>query len=333
MHDQWVRLERYVLPKLGKRPLASVERHDVKQLIAGLTIEGHLAPRSIHHVYDALRSLFAYALANDPPLVDRTPCTLKVKRGELPVKRDKNPGWRAEATFSHGELLLLFTDERNPIDRRAFYALTFFCGNRFGEAAGRRIRDYDKHAQPLGRIRCATQYDDRPLKGEAPPRDIPVHPFLAWMLEQWLGSGFELIMGRRPRPEDWLVPSRMGRVRSLKHMEHRLEQDLERIGLRRRTPHNLRAAFISLAQEDGGERSVLELVTHKGNKDVWTGYSRFPWHVVCEHVARLRMEPPSSVPSAWPHSWPHAAGRSSQAIEIIELRKRDGRDLNPRPPA
>lgn len=327
VHDQAQRLRNYVLPKIGQMPLRDVATPNTREIIADLIREARLAPRTINHVYDAMRTMFAAALAAE--LIERSPCTLTTKgiNGGLPKKRDKNPAWRSSATFTHGELLDLFTDERIPIDRRTFYALLFFCGNRFGEAAGRRLRDYDRHAQPLGRIVCATQYEDQPLKGEAPPRDIPVHPFLAWMLEQWLSEGFELVMLRAPKPDDWLVPSRLGRVRSNKHMGHKLEQDLERIGLRRRTPHNLRAAFISLAQEDGGSRDILELVTHKGNRDVWSGYTRHPWRVLCEHVAMLKMPIPPDP------SRSHNRSHFAEIGSLLRDSQRDGRDLKQSPRA
>jgi integrase len=308
--DQRKRVAAYVLPRIGSRSMVSITTKDIKTIVAELVREKRLAPRTIHHVYNDVRGMFLAASTGDDPIIPRNPCTLSSKGydGGLPKKRDKNPAWRSKATFTHGELRQAFTDERIPIDRRTLYALIFFCGNRFGEAAGRRISDYDAEAQPLGRIVCATQYDDQALKGDAPARDIPVHPFLAWMLEQWLTEGFQIVMQREPKPDDWLVPSRRGELRASSHTRNRLMQDLERIGLRPRSPHVLRAAFISLAQQDGGERSVLECVTHKGNQDVWGGYTRHPWPVLCEHVARLRMEPPPrEAPS---HLQSHAEKRS-----------------------
>lgn len=305
VEDERKRVVAYVLPKIGKRMLASITTRDIKGIVAELVAEGRLAPRTVLHVYNDTRSMFKAATAGENPLIARNPCTLSSKGydGGLPKKRDKDPTWRGKATFTHGELRQLFTDDRLPVDRRTLYALIFFCGNRFGEAAGRRLRDYDREAQPLGRILCSSQYDDLPLKGEAPARDIPVHPFLAWMLEQWFSEGFELVMGRRPTQEDWLVPSRLGAVRSLSLTRKRLAEDLLRIGQRKRSPHALRAAFISLAQQDGGQRDVLEVITHKGNQDVWGGYTRHPWPVLCEHVAKLKLAPPVAEPQ--PHSWSH----------------------------
>ena len=55
-------------------------------------------------------------------------------------------------------------------------------------------------------------------------------------------------MGRPPRPEDLIVPSRRGNHRNVNHMGRRLHEDLERLGLRQRNQHDFRRTFISLAQ-------------------------------------------------------------------------------------
>lgn len=328
VHDQAKRLERYVLPMLGERPIASIKRDDIKAVINELQREGRLAPRTMHHVYDAMRGMFTAAATAEPPLIDRNPCTLSSKKsGELPKKRDKDSQWRKQAVFTHGELIDLFTNPIVPPDRRMYYALLFFCGIRFGEGAGRKWSDYDEHAQPLGRIVIDSQYDGEALKGDGESREAPVHPFLEWMLKRWREHDFAFIMGRDPKPTDWIVPSREWKHRSLKHMERRLGEDLERLDQRKRTPHDLRASFITLAQDDGGERPVLERVTHKGNTDVWSGYSRRGWAVLCEHVGRLRFPIPGS--EAPPHFQSHAQETTTEMPIFIERERRDGRDLNP----
>ena len=331
--DEAGRLRHHALGPLGARPVASITREDIRLLINGLVAGGELAPRTVHHVYDAIRGVMGHAV--EPlQILERNPCDLSVKRGELPRKRDKNPGWRRQALYRHGELFGLLTDERIPVDRRTFYGLLGLGGLRFGEAAGRKVEDYDTTARPLGRLLVATQYDGQPLKGDGPPREVPVHPMLQWLLEQWLQEGFELVMGRAPRPDDWLVPSRRWAHRSLKHMEHKLDQDAERIGQRRVTPHDLRRTFITLVQSDGGARDVLERVTHKGPGDVWSGYTQYPWEVLCAHVAALRIaQPTAGGVDVLAHGLAHPIPPMQKGPAFAEPSWRDGRDLNPRPPA
>lgn len=46
------------------------------------------------------------------------------------------------------------------------------------------------------------------------PREMPVHPTLARVLAEWKLSGFERFTGCPPRPEDLIVPSRLGKPRT-----------------------------------------------------------------------------------------------------------------------
>jgi len=77
------------------------------------------------------------------------PC--KLKRGSLPMRTDKDVKWRSTAIFTRREIEQIFVDDRIPWDRRMCYAACYFAGGaRFGEAAARRWRDYDRERDPLG---------------------------------------------------------------------------------------------------------------------------------------------------------------------------------------
>ena len=39
------------------------------------------------------------------------------------------------------------------------------------------------------------------------PREMPVHPTLAKVLAEWKLEGFERFVGRKPKPEDLIVPA------------------------------------------------------------------------------------------------------------------------------
>lgn len=301
-HDERVRLERFVLPTLGERALVEVTRSQVRDVIAAVSKSTSsatgklLAPRTVLHVYAALRLLFADALTDE--LITSSPCTLKTRKGELPLKRDADPRWRSSSIYTRAEAASLISDERLPLDRRVYYALGLLAGMRSSEIAGVRWRDYDAAAEPLGRLLVASQADEDDATGDRETktlavRDVPVHPTLAQLLEQWRRHGFPLLFGRHPRPDDWIVPSRADVLahRSKKMLE-RLKEDLERLGLRTagRGRHAMRATFITLAQVDGARREILEAVTHAGRGDVVSGYSRWPWEAICAEVAKLRVE-------------------------------------------
>ncbi len=292
--DESSRLETYWVPELGRKRLDLVTRRDVKRvigdLVAGRMAEGKIAPRTVHHVHEALRQLFVSAIEDEHVMTN--PCTLKVRRGELPGKKDKDPAWRAGAQFSRGEVVALLTDERIPEDRRVLYALQVLGAMRFGEAAGRRWRDYDPMSEPLGRLSIHSQYDGEPLKTER-PREMPVHPVLAQILNRWRMKGWAALFCRTPRPDDWIVPNRQGRVRLVSTGHEQLQADLEEIGLRRRRQHDMRRTLISLARGDGADPGALKAGTHGGSGDIIDQYTTWEWGAQCRAVASLQLTLPT----------------------------------------
>lgn len=301
VRDEAQRLRDYVLPVLGDRPLTEIRRAEVKDLIGSL--QGRvskrtgrpLAPRVVIHIYGVLRTLYADAVADDK--VVASPCTLRVKRGELPKKKDANPRFRSEAIFARDEVEMLISDERVPPQRRMLYALTFFGGMRIGEAVARKWRDYDPRARPLGRMIIATQHEGRDLKTEE-PRDMPVHPALAAMLAEWKLSTFEMLYQRKPERDEYIVPNLIVGARgkhafiSGKRAWQNLQNDLDTLGLRRRRVHDTRRTFISLATGDGADKYLLKFVTHgRPKSDAFDDYVSPPWPSLCEQVAKLQVGP------------------------------------------
>ena len=138
------------------------------------------------------------------------------------------------------------------------------------------------------------------------------------------------------RPDDLIVPSRLGRNRSVNHMLKKFHQDLERIGLRPRRQHDARRTFISLALADGGRKDVLRWITHgPEGGDIIDLYTTLPWHTLCEEVARLKIDlRPAEAEvialakyanSREPHLHSTYTAENSKSIPIVNLR--GGRDL------
>jgi integrase len=303
VEDEAARLKTYIEPHLGECLLEDVKRQQVADLVLEIqttpsrTTRKPLAPRTVLHIYSVLRTLFADAVAAE--LVKATPCTLKTRKGELPLKRDADPRWRDGAVYTRTETESLISSPLVPLDRRAYYGLMLLAGLRASEAGGVRWRDYDPDARPLGRLLVATQAEgagggagavDRDLKTVA-PRRVPVHPLLAQLLAEWKRS-FAAFFGRHPRAEDLIVPSRSGlkNARGNKGRE-RLVDDLARLELRveGRRRHAMRATFRSLAIESGAQPAILDLTMWARPTDVRGGYERFPWAAVCAEVAKLEL--------------------------------------------
>jgi hypothetical protein len=63
--------------------------------------------------------------------------------------------------------------------------------------------------------------------------------------------------------------------------------------MRVRRGHDLRRTFITLAQEDGARRDVLQVITHAPDAaDVMSLYTTYPWSTLCAEVAKLQIALP-----------------------------------------
>jgi integrase len=291
------RLRQHVLPLIGKKKLTELKPKDAIALVESLkrlpsASGGCLSPRSVIYSYSIFARMCRDAVVDE--ILIATPCVLPSKT--LPKKRDKDPSWRATAVYTRAEVEQLISDERVPEDERVFYALMFLLGVRPGEAAGRRWRDLDTEARPLGRMLIATQGDDEALKGDGVPREMPVHPVLAAVLAEWKLSGFPRFFLRSPCPDDFIVPEassqhkRREQVRLVKSCYTRLQRTLVALGLRRRRQHDARRTLISIGRMDGCDRDILRACTHGSSGEVFDGYTTWSWEAKCREIAKIKIE-------------------------------------------
>jgi integrase len=318
VHDYHARTRDHVLPLVGSMRLCDMRPRHVHAFVAQLAERG-LAPRTQRHVYECLHSLCKAAVIDE--VIAASPCVLE--RGILPAISDRDPTWRYGALFAVDEIERLISADEVPEDRRVLYALQALAGLRFGEAAGRRWRDLDGGARPLGRLIVATQYNDRPLKTKV-PREVPVHPTLAAILAEWRLGGWTEMMGRMPTRDDFVIPSRRGAVRSVRLGHTRLDEDLARLGLRARRQHDLRRSFITLARSRGARTDVLKAITHGAGKAVMDLYTTWPWATLCEAVAMLEVRRSGA------HAGVQRIASASDLAVSKAWNERGGRDLNPR---
>ncbi len=272
------------MPSIGQLKIDDVRPRHLKQLVAELRAKG-LAPRTVHNIYGLVRKLFRDAQVDE--LVDTSPCVLTST--ELGRKEDKDPEWRSGAVFSRDEVELFISSDLIARDRQVIYALLGLAGLRHGEMAGMRWRHYDAAAEPLGRLVVACSYL-RPGTKTGRTREVPVHPTLAAMLAEWKLGGWVEMMGRHPRADDLIVPSRRENVRSRHRSYDALQDDLRRHGLRPRRQHDFRRAFITLARVDGARADILEHVTHAPRGDIVNIYTTLRWAALCAEVSQLKID-------------------------------------------
>ena len=282
--DETTRITKHALPRLGDLRMMEVRPRHIRDLILELRDGGNLAPRSIRHVYGSLHTMFRDAVVDE--LIDGNPCVLS--KGVLPKSEDSDPEWRSGAIFSRSELEQLLSDERLLADRRVLYGLKGLAGLRHGEAAGLRWRHYDAAAEPLGRLTVANSYTRAGTK-TGRTREVPVHPVLAHLLAEWKLGGWPLTYGRKPRPDDLIVPTRRMGVRRSPEAQKAFLLDLEKLGFRPRRGHDLRRTMISLARTDGARGDILEHCTHGPRGDIVNLYTTLPWHALCAEVSKLRV--------------------------------------------
>jgi integrase len=247
-------------------------------LVLNMRKENRLAPRTIRHIYFALRQIFHEAVADE--LLEGHPCVLN--RGVIPKIADKDPEWRATAIFTRDEAEQLISDPRIPPDRRVLYALKTVAGLRHSEAATLRWRQYDATLKPLGGI-------DLSYTKSKVPRRVSVHPTLARILAAWRIGGWAQRHGRNPSADDLITPTINFTPRDKHEAPNQFRYDLDALGLRHRRGHDLRRTFITLALVDGARRDLLETVSHGPRGDIISVYSTFPWPALCEEVAKLRI--------------------------------------------
>ena len=358
--DDRGRIENHIIPALGKGTgSASCGRSFVREFIESLKdkrklgnmrkdgtrvpTDELLAPKTIRAIYFTLSGMLADAVADE--LLASNPCVLKP--GELPGKVDKNRTWRRTAVFNRDEVeaIISAAADKMPEDRRVLCALLFLGATRFGEASALTLRDYDPACSPLGKLVIERSYSSQAREVKATktdnPREMPVHPTLAKILAAWKLDGFERLTGRKPQPDDLIVPSRRGKHRNANHMLRRFHEDLARLGLRARRQHDARRTFISLARADGARPDILRWATHGPTKDITDLYTTLPWSALCDEVSKLKIAlregkvismPLAAIADDRGGLW-SIRGPVAQSRDVPHESWRSGRDLNPRPPA
>lgn len=281
------RLRLHVLSRswLAEMVASEVRSEHVQQLVEELRSERkpdgsrRLSDQTIANVLEVIRLVFAKAV-KAKRLTDQPVDLSEAKLVDSDVERE--PYTRAEAA-----LLTRHTSIRLPT--RVLNALALYTGAREGEVCGLRWSDVDVDA-PLHCLHIRRQYEGRPLKTKL-PRRVPVHPDLAAILNGWATLGFELHVGRKPQPEDPIVPCvHRGELRS--YTKHGYYQAFIRgcrvAGVTPKTLHSTRHTFISLCRRANCNDARLAEITHgkslKRKRKTIDRYTHRDWLELCEVV-------------------------------------------------
>jgi integrase len=352
--DDRQRMEKHVLPVLGDMPIKDIRARHIRDLIRALHRKPSerdgkpLAARTIRNIYAIVRRMLADAAVDE--VVPSNPCALK--KGDLPKRIDKNPEFRKRAVFTAAELVQLVRSPALPDDRRVIATIGGLAGLRFGEIAALRWSHYERGLEPLGKLLVAFSFNTEKKKISSTKtesvREVPVHPVLAEVLAAWKLSGWGAMMGRAPREDDLIVPSRRAghdgvpKPRNVNLALKRFHEDLERLGLRRRRLHDLRRSLITLARTGGAHKDILRWVTHGPEADIMDSYTTPGWPTLCATISAIELPPFAPTSEAIPiaavaggrgHSPDTALGPKTKTPESFQESGvkdlRGGRDLNP----
>ncbi len=254
--DEHGRLKNHVYPRIGHLLMCDVRPRHIRDFILDLSTanvrlrgtgkrEGatKIAPRTVRHVFATIHRMFKSAVIDEE--IETNPVI--VEKGILPKNVDKHPSWRATAVFERPELVTLISDRRLPDVRRMLNALKGLAALRHGEAAGALWSDYHRACTPLGKLVIARSYEKERTKTQI-SREVPIHPVLAGLLAHWHDHGWFAAFGRKPQPDDFIVPGINGDVWQAHDADDYFKDDLTTLGLRHRRGHDLRRSHLHHAR-------------------------------------------------------------------------------------
>lgn len=248
-----------------------------------------LSDRSIMDVLGVLRRSFASAIRAE--LCDRQPVVIEAGTWSH-VSKVREP-------YTAAEVVVLTRNVKIPWPTRVLAALWLLAGLRQGEGCGLKWKCLDLESRPLAGLDIAEQWRGEPLKTKR-ARAVPVHPALLAILKDWAETGFEAHTGRKPTPDDYIVPELDGFGVWNCYGSHTsywaFVKACEAVGVRYRTVHSCRHTFVTLCRRGGARADVLERVSHNASGKVIDRYTHFDWKPLCEAVLCMRLEPLPNAP-------------------------------------
>lgn len=246
-------LRLHVLPELGARKLADVQRRDVQRLADELLAQGR-DPSTIRNALMPLRVIYRRALGDADVVIN--PCS----GVRLPANRGRRD--RVVSPEQATRLLAALADRD-----RALWGLALYAGLRRGELMALRWEDVDV---ARGVIRVERSWDAQARvfvepKSRAGRRRVPIAGVLRDILvEHKMAAAGELVVGRADEPRlpfnDTSVAQRAYRA-------------WQRAGLEAITLHEARHTFASLMIAAGVNAKAL--ASYMGHSSVTITYDRY----------------------------------------------------------
>ena len=236
-------LKRYVYPALGARMVSSIRRADCRALVAGCRAKG----LAVSTVRGAARSLsVVLSAAVEYELLPANPALRLgkyLRRGDEP-EAEPDPFTREDA-----ELLVAVAAECFP-EWHAWVLTGLRTGLRAGELLGLQWGDVDWRGRYLRVTRSIVRGQLTTPKNHQ-RRRVDMSPQLRAVLRRWRALQSAAWLARGSARPTWIFPSSRGTPLDESKMRKALHQVLDRAGLHRRGPHQMRHTFASLLLQAG----------------------------------------------------------------------------------
>jgi integrase len=279
-HDKYLMRLALEIEWFAQLPIADVRPKHVIQLIREL--KAQRAPKTITNTISLLTVMFRWAIIDEhraPP----NPAE-GLPRGLLSRTFRRTKPYEAREVNA----LLALRGIHGMLAHLALYT-----GGRPGEVCGRRWRDYDPKAKPLGGLHISTQWQDQPLKTDdadkTRPRTIPVHDELAKCLREWWEHGYRETYGVDPTQDGFIIPSRNDVTRALTR-SGALQLWHQACEIANIDPRELRATrntFVTFARRGSPREDTIESFTHNSAGKMIDRYCTWLWSPRCDVINTL----------------------------------------------
>jgi integrase len=251
-------LDKWLNPTFGDLPLSQVDNKTVKELVSKLA-EAKLAPKSIVEIVAVVK--LVVASAQDDNGRQLYPRNWNHEFIDLPIVKSKEQN---TPTLEPQEVSSIL--EQSDGRYRVLYALLAGTGMRIGEAQSIRLEDHDKDHTTISadckliHVRKSVwRGREQAPKTDNSVRDIDVHPSLAAMVKEFIGS----------RTSGWLFQTKTGRPLSQRNVTRDSLHKLEVPGF-----HAFRRFRVTHLREQGTPEDILRFWIGHADKSITDRYSK-----------------------------------------------------------